>query len=180
MVVSESELKESLRRAVLVAYREEYKELSDTWRGLETKAQGSIAIAGIFIAGAFAYIRDITPNSHPYEKLFLIIIVLCLVTSVVLSILALKIRTVAAPPMGEYIDQMVRDILNLNNDDELAERIVRFDNDQITTWRMVKKEAENANRLKARYLWRAQIFLMSAIATVALLMISRVSGGNSL
>lgn len=179
-MATELEIKEALRKAVLEAYSNEYKELSDTWRGLETKAQGSIAIAGIFIAGAFAYIRDITPNAYRHEKLFLLIAIICLVISVVLSILVLKIRTIAAPPMGEYIDRVVQDILRLNKVDELPERLVRFDNDQIAAWRIVKNEAQLSNMLKARYLWRAQIFLMSAIVTVAILMTSRIIEGITL
>jgi hypothetical protein len=41
----------SLLQVALEAYKDEYREISDSWRNTETKAQGAVAIAGIFMAG---------------------------------------------------------------------------------------------------------------------------------
>ena len=95
-----SSIREFLRKNLFDSYRDEYKEISDIWRGLETKAQGNIAIAGIFIAGAFAFIAKPETGIHWLEKQFLIASLVFLVISVVSSVLVLKVREVYFPPMG--------------------------------------------------------------------------------
>lgn len=169
-----SDTKELLRQTVLEAYREEYKDIADTWRNLEGKAQGAIAIAGIFIAAALTYIRELSAQTGVTDKLLLSIAVVSLVASVVCSILALKIREVAAPPMGEYVDGLVAHLLPIEDQAELKERVTRFFHDQATAWRDMKREADEINQLKAKYLWRGQLFLLSAILTVALLTVLRI------
>ena len=171
-----SKLRESLNKTVLDSYRDEYKELNDTWKNLEGKAQGAVAIAGIFIAGAFAYTREIGPQGIRYEKIFLGASILCLIISVGLSILALKVRTVAAPPMGEHVDNLVQDLLQVDNDAELLERIPRFVADQVASWRVVSQEANESIKLKAKYLWGAHLCLAFAILTIALLSVLKLLG----
>jgi hypothetical protein len=169
-------LRETLESSVLDSYREENKELSETWRSLETKAQGAVAISGIFIAGAFAYIREVNLQGHRVEKIFLGTSILSLVVSVVLSIFALRARKVAAAPIGEYLDELVQDLLQLENDGELEERLPDFVKDQIRLWRIVVKAASATNKSKARYLLAAYVFLVLAILMVALLSILKLVG----
>jgi hypothetical protein len=102
-----SESKDSLRKSALEAYLQEYKELTETWRGLENKAQVSITVAGIFIASTFAYIRDIS-KTQPYEKVFLCLAVVLLIISVILSILVLRLQRVVPPPPGRFVTHYVR------------------------------------------------------------------------
>lgn len=158
-----SKIREFLRKTLLDSYQDEYKEISDIWRVLETKAQGNIAIAGIFIAGAFAFIGKIERQTFWLEKELLFLVI-----SVVFSVLVLKVRQVYFPPMGGFIDQMFIDHLKITNDDELLARFPRFINDQAKAWEKVKINLERQNKLKARFLGFAQWFLLIAILTVAL------------
>jgi hypothetical protein len=91
----------TLRDATLVAYLEEYKELTETWRSLESKAQGNIAVAGIFIAGSLAYLEKLSPQLQRHEQVFLLIAIACLIVSVILAILALKTQTITPPTAGK-------------------------------------------------------------------------------
>jgi hypothetical protein len=161
------EIRQSLHGSVIEAYSNEYKELADTWRNLETKAQSAITIAGIFIAGAFAYVRDIRPETHKSEKVLLGVCVCFLIASVVLSILALRLRKIAAPLMGENLDKLVDDLLQISEDKEFLDRLPNYYNDQIALWQQVKKETHDANQSKARFLWWAHITLVLAIVVVA-------------
>ena len=163
------EIKQNLHRSVVEAYSNEYKELADTWRNLETKAQNAITIAGIFIAGAFAYVRDIKLETHRTEKFLLGVCVCFLIASVVLSILALRLRKIAAPFMGDTLNKLVNDLLQVSEDQEFLERLPNYYEDQITLWQQVKNETQEANRSKARFLWWAHITLVLAIVAVACL-----------
>jgi hypothetical protein len=168
-----SEAKESLCQTALDAYRDDYDKLTETWRSLENKAQGNVAIAGIFLAGAFAFIREIGKGSHLYEKLILSFTITSLVIGVILSVLTLRIRLVAFPPVGENVHRLVRDLLRINDAAELLSRMPLFFNDRIAEWRIVNKAVSDANRSKARHLWRAQLFLLAAILMIAVLLISK-------
>jgi hypothetical protein len=61
-----------LPRLALENYREEYRDLSETWRSLDTKAQGLGAIAGIFLAALFAWAREMPPTFGRSERLLVV------------------------------------------------------------------------------------------------------------
>lgn len=54
-----------LARTQLDAYRQEHGHLNATWGSLEKKGQGTAAVAGIFLAAVFAFIRDL-PAGAPW------------------------------------------------------------------------------------------------------------------
>lgn len=169
-----SETKETLRKAVLDSYRDEYKEYADNWRNLETKAQGNVAVAGIFIAGVFAFITKTDSALNEIEKFFFFLAIGFLVSSVIFSIFVLRTRSVPVPPLGSFMDYTVKRLLVVDNAD-FHERLQRFGSDHFNTWRKVMAETEKAIRLKADRLWIAQILLMGAILTVAILTFIKVA-----
>lgn len=165
--------RESLLKTVVESYREEYKEIIDNWHRLEGKAQGSVAISGIFIAGVFAYLRDNIALMPCYQKILLGAGIICLLISVSFSILALRIRQLPAPPMGEYLDRLVCDLLEVT-DSSLLERLPLFVQDQITGWRNVRKGLVDANLRKAKNIWIGQILLVISILIVGILALSKM------
>lgn len=175
-----SKIREFLRKTLLDSYREEYKEISDVWRTLETKAQGNIAVAGIFIAGAFAFIGKINQQTYWLEKGLLSAALLFLVGSVIASVLVLRVRQLYFPPLGGFIDQMFIDHLKVKDDEELLERLPLFINDQAKAWRSVKSNIEEQNRQKATYLTLAQWSLLIAILIVALATFVKITQLNSI
>jgi hypothetical protein len=70
----------------------EYTELLDAWKQIDTKAQGATAIAGIFLAAAFAYAKSPTATFTVLEKCGLALVVLSLVSAVALAAWALMVR----------------------------------------------------------------------------------------
>lgn len=184
MTIDSSEIKEALHQAVLEAYCADYKELSDIWKGLEVKAQGTVTIAGIFIAATFAFIRDLNNLHWGYPKRLLLgLAIFSLVFCVILAILVLTLRTVEAPPTGEYVGQIVKDILRLkfeetveDNAAKLSERKILFINEQIREWHKAKESASKILKRKVRYLWVAQWLLVTAISLVVLLTLSIIFG----
>jgi len=85
----------------LDAYKHEYRDLTETWRHLDGKAQGAVATAGIFLAAAFAFVRSFSEGQIPSgSRSALVAVSLLLVVSVVLAVLSLRIREVAAAPVA--------------------------------------------------------------------------------
>jgi hypothetical protein len=106
-----------------------------------------------------------------YQKILLGGGIICLLISVAFSIMALRIRKLPAPPMGEYLDRVVCDLLQVK-DSELLERIPLLVQDQITGWRIVRKGLGDSNLCKAKNIWIGQILLVVAILIVGVLALS--------
>jgi hypothetical protein len=168
------DIKKSLYKETLDAYVAQYKDITETWKSLETKAQGTVTIAGIFIASAFVFIKDIrTSNLIFNQRLLLVAAVSCLILSVIFAILALTLRSIASPPGGERISLIVKDILRLN-EGETAEthaaalpdlRLSLF-NEQIRDWKKAIDSANETIEFKVGWLWWAQWLLVLAIGCV--------------
>lgn len=162
-----AETKQGLWESTIDAYYDEYKEYANYWRNLETKAQGSITVAGIFIAGAFALITKAGAPSET-ERAFLLFAVGFLLASVIFSILALKIRRIPAPPLGSFMDHSVSRLVELG-DAEFNKRLGRLKVEHVNKWRSVMKRTTEAIKLKAERLWVGQLLLIMAVLTVAVL-----------
>jgi hypothetical protein len=160
-----------LRKLALETYREEYRDLSEGWRNLDTKAQGLGAIAGIFLAAAFAWGRDLPVGFTEVQRFMLAGAIVLLVATTVAAVLALQVRMVAAPPLGEETAEMVTDILQMPNSGELLDRVTGFYNDQITAWKDTNIGIRSHCLGKAARIQIGQLTLLLAAVLVAVLAI---------
>jgi hypothetical protein len=161
-----------LREKALAASYDEYKELTAAWRNLDTKAQGNITIAGIFIAGAFAYLTKISQPPALYEKVFFVFAMIFLVISVVLSIKVLEIRNV--PPHYLGFMRQIASHLQEQADEELKNSLPVFYNYHSSLWASANEKMIKLNKEKGEYLWAAQVFLVIAILTAVMLTILKI------
>jgi hypothetical protein len=166
------EIRESFRQAALDAYREEYKELTEVWKVLETKAQGTVTIAGIFIAAAFTFAKDLAATRLDfYGNLLLGAAIACLIFTIIFSVLALKTREVKLPPAGERVKLMADHYKDVA-DADLPDRKRRFINQQVNEWQRVVDDARDDIDAKERWIRTAQGFLVIAIITAATITLS--------
>ena len=165
------EAKSALRKTILDAYQNEYKDLSDTWRSLDTKAQGGITVAGIFLAAVFAYIEKVTLTS--FDRVFLVFAIALLVFTVFLAVKSLMIREVPSPPLGLCYDHYGTGLLSVKDDLEFVERNDLFFYDVLMEWRRYVQRALVDYRHKASYLYPAQMLLLFAAGIVAVLTIGK-------
>ena len=167
--------KYKLLEAALASYREEYRDLADDWKGLETKAQGSVAVAGIFLAALFAFVRELTANSGPLESVLLAVAVLTLLVSVGYAIAALRIRDIAASPLGKHLKPLVQHLLATPDLEANPDRATNFLNDHIRMWHETNENMHHENDRKAGHVLRSQVCLMAAIAAVAILTVVKIA-----
>lgn len=160
--------KKSLGKHVVESFFDEYKEHTENWRSLETKAQGNIALAGVFVAGVFAFLTRSGATPDAYERFILLITIFFLISSVIFAMLVLKTRIAPVPPLGSFMDYSARHLL-LVSESEFLERIGRFNSDHVIKWREVIGKTNESIRSKALYLWIAQVLLMIAIISIAIL-----------
>lgn len=155
----------TLLNAALASYEKEYEDLNETWRDIDRKAQGAIAISGIFLAAAFAFVRQ----DHPLEgwqQWVLALALASLVGSVLSSVLALKLRGVFRAPLGDRHRGLVKDMLRV----DLREREECIDGyvwEQIAQWQHVNKSSWSQLGSKSVALRWSQGFLVAAILLTA-------------
>jgi hypothetical protein len=172
-LVTDQEIRETWRKATLDAFRDEYREHSEIWRSLESKAQGNVAVAGIFVAGSLAYLTKSDLKLHQHEVIFLLAAVVCLIVSVLLSILTIKTQEITPPPLGSFVNHFVRVLLPM--DPACFKGFLEtFYADHANQWTKVIAELRESNETKAHLLWRAQEFLIAAILAVAALSLSKL------
>lgn len=78
----------------------EHAELSEAWKLLDAKSQATTAIAGVFIAVAFVFVRNTQFHLTYFEKILLTLVVFTLVLSIGFAIRAMRVRDVPMPFTG--------------------------------------------------------------------------------
>lgn len=165
----------SAREAVLVAYRDEYKDLADNWRSLDAKAQGALATAGVFLGATFAFVRPeaALPVS---ERGFLLVGVLALGAAVLLGFMCLSVRVVNAHPGGDAFDERVTAAAAaLAGPDSRAAYLTEL-LERCSEWRETNQEVSEANNDKAAWLKRSQSALSLAVLVFGMLLLFRLFG----
>ena len=167
--------RERLVRDALDAYKEEYTELSETWRNLDAKAQGTIAICGIFLAGMLAFVRTLSATATTCEQWLLTITAALLGLSIFFALLVLRVQTVQSPPIGESLDTIISELLAAE-DGMTPERLLNYSHDQTRMWSTTNRDVGRVNDNKAGNLIKAQYILVGAIGCVVAFTLMKIWG----
>ncbi|HEU0013985.1 MAG TPA: hypothetical protein VFQ45_09895 [Longimicrobium sp.] len=172
------ERKVSLQRQVVAAYEREYRDLVESWKSVETKAQGTVAMAGIFLAAVFAFARGVSANEPGWQRWILTTAILTLLASVLFALLSLWGRKVASPPPPVEIEQDVCLMMPVSDPVAFAEYERRLGADEARQWRGCTDALRNAYEIKTGWLLRAQGAILVAAVLVSLLTIAALFDGN--
>lgn len=159
---------EKIEDAVVPAYVEEYNELLATWRDLERKAQNTVALAGVLLGGALAFVRNIGASTDSLEKFLLTATVGLLSMSLLSCWFVLRTRWTPGPPSGKYIEKLATDLLKLKAAQLTNERYAGFIVNQAVKWNTVNRAIYKANLEKASHLQVGQFFVVASLAVVAI------------
>ena len=165
---------QELAKDVLNSYRDEYKDLADNWKALDTKAQGTGAIAGVFLAAGFAWVRDLPAEFLSWQRGFLAFSLAFLALSILFALFALWVRTIPSPPLGEVVKVLTDDLLPALQGDESAQRATAFVNDQVELWRTTNTSVFGKSQRKGHWVICSQNSLFLAAGALALLAIASV------
>jgi hypothetical protein len=166
-----------LFEAVLERYQEEYKEWSEIWRILESKAQATLTISGIFITASELFVKEVGIGFPPFMNLFVALVIICLAISVTCAVLVLITRQTDTAPTGSGYKKFANDLLNnLENKSsftasdsyELKANLVR---DRIKAWEYSISSREEACKSKAEKLKFSHFALLCSLSLVAFISI---------
>jgi hypothetical protein len=157
----------------------EYAELSDLWKQIDAKAQSTVAVAGIFIAAAFAFINNAAFKPATPEKILLSLVLGALVATVLLAIFAMLVRSVPTPPEPEDLARMTQEIL-ARPPEEHDQRHAALMADTINAWLPVNRTLRTGVAAKAGLLtWSQRALLAAAVLTVCLTILAIWGRGGS-
>ena len=169
---SVKQLRGALLESVLAAYQEEYRDAAERWKNLETKAQGTVAIAGIFVAGILAFIRPSDAMTlRPAERVLLAVAISTFAGAVVCAAAALILRARDSVP-SQLVEKMAAD-LRRDTDEGLVASLDGYLFDQIEAWTTVNTETRRTLAGKAQALAAGQALLI-----VGVLLFAAVAAGS--
>ncbi len=169
-------LRLKLLERVLTTSAAEYADKGRIFTNLDTKAQNTATIAGIFLTGAFVFIGKesldwFISRGGPIVITLLSITIVLLVVSIVFCIIAMKIQRTLTPMASKDFACMVEEILQIEPADFTDERIENFLKDQIRVWTAVLSDISKANDNKAASVLGGQLFLSFAIFFEAIMLL---------
>jgi len=166
-------INQRLLQEALISYKEEYEEYSDLWHKLDSKAQATISISGIFLAAIFAFIRILSESAACTEKYFLSGSIILLSFTVLCGLGVLWIKSVPCAPYGTAIKEFFDDLLE--SDQEITpDDIDAFTKDKIDLWENTNNDTYKVITTKGRILLLAHVFLVLAILLVSILTIIKI------
>lgn len=156
-----------LLESVLAACEREHKDLLDTWKLLESKAQALASVAGIFIAATFAFARELQASAPPSFRVALVLAVALLLLATGAGVAVLFVRSVQTPLGGAELGCMVDDVAPLMRDGDALTRYCNLLRDQARVWYQAIESLKQANARKSRFLRVGQSLLLGAAGLVS-------------
>ncbi len=161
------DFQKSLSRLLLEHCRVVYGELTDTWRGLEAKAQGATAIVGIFLAGAFV-LASRAESLGPIEKSLLLLAVGVLVAAAVVALFSLRVRTFDTLEDIDSARDAARAVIETEDNADAQARIRKYVLDRVAQWRDASEALREQNHSKAGALGASQsVIILGAVLLLA-------------
>jgi len=163
----------TLLRMLVESRREEYKELSELWRNLDTKAQGVIALTGILLAAFVAFITKGQVRPGCVERGLFVVTLLLFTGSMFAAALALRIRATVGPPYFGPVQENLQDLLQLEEPDR-SERMNDLVREELLQWEECNEAVRAAVNAKTEALSWSQLLTGVSIALLALIAITIV------
>jgi hypothetical protein len=177
MAISKNEGEDSssvrlkLAEGALAPFEAAHRDLSGLWTTLETKAQGTTTVAGIFLAAAISILTRTPSDLSQVEKILILIIVAALAAAVILALLVLTPRQVPVND-PEIRFRKVANLLALEDDNELKSMLVDFYTAEKDEWSKTLASFRDIANLKARLLFGSHLATgVAVIAAIALIVL---------
>lgn len=166
-------LKLELLQNVFNFYQDEYNQLSNKWRDLDTKAQGNLNISGVLITVNSFFVREINSNFPPDMRLILAIAISFLFLALSTAIASLMVKIKFYLFKAKYLEKMTVEILELPHEELFIRRLNLFQ-DQYKIWQLVLQANEEAYTLKSERLFVAQCFLLVSLLLLTIIVVRSI------
>ncbi len=165
--MASDEVRKSMARLLLGHAQAEYGELADSWKSIEQKAQGTVAIVGIFMATTPVVYSKVGLVGVP-ARILLIHAVLFMVAAALVAISTLFVRSFTSIEGLEDVALGADDVYRAPDDGPDREAIREFVDQRIEGWKAANKALHEENHRKAKVLQWAQYLLFVGVILLTL------------
>jgi hypothetical protein len=158
----DDDIYKSTFRLLLSHAKDEYDEHSSIWRDLDRKAQGNIAICGIFMAGVTVIFRVVF-DPDVFTKALLTASFIFPAVAAFLSIKVMQVVEVQAIEGASDIAKASKEIFDCDENNKAKEKLRLFVTTRIEAWVSVTEDVAKANKEKAHFLAMAQSLLRAGV-----------------
>lgn len=156
------EIHKSVSRMILDHCRAQYEELCSTWRDIERKAQGAVALSAALLGASFLLFRSITNPSTTITVFFLVSMVL-LLASIIHALRSLVVEEVECMDDSTEIRRAGELILSQDSDEAAKAALRKFVFEHAEAWEKICGDLHTANNKKSGYLAKSQQWLFSGV-----------------
>jgi len=167
-------------KRVLETCEAEYDGLTRIFQILDSKAQATAATAGVFLAAAFAFVRDLRGKTAPpavYTSIFVASLSLLLV-AVFFALLATWIQHLMSRPTVEFVRKLIIDLVTKEGSEAIGSRATGFFGDETREWIPALQRMRIVVRRKGRFVAYSQLSLLLSLVCVSALTITYVIRGD--
>ncbi len=162
------DLNKSIARLVLNYGQLEYTDVCRNWRSIESKAQGTVAIAGIFIAGTFAVLAQFG-GMPSWATSVIVGVLFALVGAVLCSLCALFVSEYDALDDTSEVLKRADQVLSADSEIQGKAEIRNFVDDLAKTFARTNAGIHRINRKKANWVLAAQTCLAIGVVAAAVI-----------
>lgn len=146
----------------------EHEQLSEQWRQLDSKAQSTATIGGIFMAGAFAFLQSSSVQLTVWQKVNFFLVIAALVLSIAFSVCSMLVESIPIPTASSKICEMLTDVFH-KLESESGERYDGLLADIIDPWNVVNRSLLEKIAGKGGKIKVSQEALLAAAAGLCIL-----------
>jgi hypothetical protein len=161
---------DACHEAIVDAFKSELSRAEDSWKALEGKAQGTIAVAGIFAGFALNFAKDLPASATQPARILTIAAIVVLALSIAWAAASLLVRTIGEPPGGALHAELAGHLTSVRSFERSEYRTGLREN-LVQAWRSAVEDRSRVNKTKAHLVRVSQAFLLAAISVAALLAI---------
>jgi hypothetical protein len=151
---------------------DQYANYSARFAAIDTKAQGTAAIAGVLLGATLAFVpqalfRAVVGYYGPTGVSPILAAVALAIAGILFATHALHVKPARIPFRGEIVAQETKNLLCLSDSDLTDEFIERHYGSQLTEWQLTLGEMASIINDKSRALRRSQLSVAGSAASVA-------------
>lgn len=140
-----------------------HAELWDAWKVVEAKAQTTLTVGGVLIAGVAAYVTQSVSPHTLCEKLSLSVLLLVLIVSTAMGVAAILVKDTSSPHLGQAALEEVDQLIAKSLPDTWLDSYERLVRDTTQRWVQSNEEVESALNVKAARLAWSQKGLLGGL-----------------
>jgi hypothetical protein len=158
-------LRKDLLDQALLYSSKDYDFANSTYAALDSKAQATFGLAGVFVAGTVALLTTIggPDQGSSFSQAMIVLTYVLLVAAIVFAVISLRVRETDAPLRAGAVSKMTLEFIDVPDEELTQEMRTNWYREQLRVWERAADSVDAANKVKAMWLTAAQVMLLIAI-----------------